>query len=315
VKDLNMKKHSLIRSLVGLTIALFASLAFAAPPFPVSTGESKLTYSQMFAEQNKQCPAEASALSVSELQSSGSNDNLNNILTNVAKGGWVQGDVLAWRSRAEDLTSIKTLLAMHLEEVHIVTLAAWDDEDAGWFKKKAVSIKTIEDLVGRKVAATGGSLDTARLIRAKTGINFVLDETMPSTAKALEALAARQIHAVVIVGGSPLKALQALNGATHRLVAIPEPVQTKLDIYQGGQRLLYSNMGPNGVVPTVAIRAQFVVSVFNTPETEKALQDYRVCVVNNIATLRGKTGTHPKWRGVPADQLTNPASRGKWAWF
>lgn len=307
-----INRRAMARFLATYTLALAGALVMAvgcapqpagAQTLKVATGSSKGTYSTMFKELTSACSAAGAAEQVTD----GSMTNVDMLVGNQVNAAFVQTDVLFFRSRTENLGNVKTLLALHPEEVHIVALSQPKKEGGVMgIGAKQVSLNTVQDLAGRNVGAAGGSYITAQVIRLQSEIPFQV-VSYPSNDHLIQAVAQGQLDAAVIVGGSPMAAIAALDGR-FKLLSIPEAVQAKLKAVYNPAKLTYSRMGAAGV-SSVSTDAVFVTREYKTPKMIASLADLRRCAVKAIPEIKESLGTHPKWQAV------DPDNRGKWAWY
>lgn len=295
-----MKKY-----LLAVLFMLVSAGSFAQS-LAIATGSPNGTYHAMFQELNQRC-GNNSGDPVKEVLSAGSNDNIDKILANQVNGAIVQTDVIYFRSKTEDLSKVKTLFSLHSEQVHLIARAEGVKEGGVLgFGSKTIKFNTILDLNGRNVGASGGSVLTAKVIRAQSGINFnVVD--FPSNAAALAALQKGDVDGVVIVGGEPMKDVAALP-ASYRLLPIPAQVQDKLKSVYQPARLSYRNLNAAGV-PTISIKSLLVTREYKSSRFVTALKSYRACFNGNIDDLQETTGTSPAWQSVDAKD------QGKWQWL
>src|SRR5512141_2081618 len=101
-------------------LLLATSLAAQAQTLRVATGSPKGTYAAMFKELTQVCGTEVPMV---EVPSTGSMDNINQLVGNQVNAAFVQSDVLYLRARTEELGNVKTLLALHNEALHFVAKA------------------------------------------------------------------------------------------------------------------------------------------------------------------------------------------------
>jgi TRAP-type uncharacterized transport system substrate-binding protein len=291
------------------TIFVFALMMFTSVTFSqnlkVATGSSSGTYSKMFKELQETCK---DTIMLSEQNSNGSMDNIDMLTGNTVNGAFVQTDVLFYRSRTEDLSNVKTLVTLHPEEVHFVTLTTPNIKEGGTmgFGAKQVQFNSINDLVGRTVVASGGSYITAQVIRLQTEINFNIVEAKTND-DAIKMITTGQAHAAVLVGGSPLPILAPLTN-TYKLLEIPEATVAKLKNVYVPAKLNYSKMSSTGV-STVATNALFVTRQYKTDTFVKGLTNLRACINKNVDVLSETTGKHPKWQAVKVGDT------GKWSYY
>lgn len=295
----------------ALTAAVAIAMAVSCTPaaaqtLKVATGSAKLTYSTMFKEMVQYC---GNTLPLIEVNSNGSMDNVDKLVGNEVNAGFVQSDVLWLRARTEDLDNVKTLLALHNEQVHLLAPVRSGLKSGGVMGVggNEVVINDITQLAGMRVAATGGSAVTAKVIRLQSEIPFTVVE-YPNNDEVLKAVAGGQAQAALSVAGQPAASVRALSGQHFKMLAIPQAVQERLKGVYRTSRLNYSNLNAAGV-PTVATDALLVTREYKTPKMIGALASFRSCVQGKVDELKETTGTHPAWQAVDA------ANRGKWAWL
>ena len=293
-------------AVIGVLLASSAAV-IAQTQLKVATGGATGTYHRMFTEFQQACKDQIMQI---EVPSKGSVDNMDKLLGNEVNAAIVQTDVLFYRARNEDLGGIKTLFALYPEEVHVITAAVSPILEGGTigFGKKPAVFNTVNDLQGRAVAAWGGSIVTAQVIRLQSEINFTVTEVADFKA-AKVALDAGQVAAIVMVGGQPMDDVKALNNA-YKLLAFPEATMGKLKSVYVPAKLNYSGMGQGGSgVQSIATESLFVTRAYKTDKYVQSLGALRGCFKANIADLQEQTGMHKKWNAV------NPDNAGKWSYY
>jgi TRAP-type uncharacterized transport system substrate-binding protein len=297
-----------------LSLAAFVSLTMFgcsmqpafAQQLKVATGGPTGTYSKMLKEVTQTC---GSAVAIVEQNTSGSTENVNLLVGNQVNGAFVQTDVLHYRASSEDLTGVKTLLTLHPEEVHVLTLDV--KKEAGVLDRVGLGSKTpvfntVKDLQGATVGAVGGSFITAQVIRIQSEIAYKVVE-FPDNKALIAALTAGQVNAALLVGGSPLGAIAELKGG-YKLLTFPDDVTAKLKAVYRPARLNYTGINAKGV-QSVATDALFVTREYKSPKFVAALGALRSCIVTNIDDLKETTGMHPKWQSVDV------GNKGKWPYY
>lgn len=241
------------------------------------------------------------------MPSTGSNENLDRLVGNQANMGFVQTDVLYRRARTENLGGIKTLLALHPESLHfVVRNEVLSQGGVMGIGAKEYTLSTIEHLAGRKLAAAGGSVETAKQVKTDSDIGFQIVEA-PNNGDAKKMLDSKQVDAVLFVGGVPLGDVAAL-GAGYKLLSVPQPVAEKLKGAYRPTRITYRGMKAEGVA-TVGTDALLVTREYKTPAMQQSLAKFRSCVLSKLDEIKETTGTHPAWQTVEAD------NRGKWSYY
>lgn len=286
---------------------LAASAAMAQTQLKVATGGPTGTYSRMFKEFQQTCKDQIMQI---EVASTGSVQNMDKLLGNEVNAAIVQTDVLFYRARNEDLGGVKTLFSMYPEEVHVIAPAVSNIKEGGMMGlgAKPVLFSNVSDLAGRPVAAWGGSVVTAQVIRLQAEINFTIVEVNDfKSAKA--ALDAGQVAAIIMVGGHPMSDVASLTNA-YKLLPFPEAVAGKLKSVYVPARVSYSGMGQGASgVQTIATEALFVTRSYKTPKFVESLGALRGCFKDNLAELQETTGMHKKWSAVNAENT------GKWSYY
>ena len=293
--------------------ALIAALAVSTSVFAqdvslkVATGSPTGTYSRMFKEFQGACKNQIMQV---EVPSKGSVDNMDKLLGNEVNAAIVQTDVLFFRSRNEDLAGVKTLFALYPEEVHVITAAVSPIKEGGVMGvgSKPIQLNSVNDLAGRAIAAWGGSVVTAQVIRLQSEINFTVTEVADYKA-AKAALDAGQVAAIIMIGGQPMADVTALT-RDYKLLSFPEATMGKLKNVYVPAKLNYSGMGQGGAgVASIATDALFVTPAYKTEKYVTALSSLRGCFKAELPDLQETTGTHKKWASMKAD------NEGKWAYY
>jgi TRAP-type uncharacterized transport system substrate-binding protein len=300
-----MKTFSKI-ALIGAMLAVSAG-AMAQAQLKVATGGPTGTYHRMFTEFQQACKDQIMQI---EVPSKGSVDNMDKLLGNEVNAAIVQTDVLFFRARNEDLGGIKTLFALYPEEVHVIapTVSPLQEGGTMGFGKKSVQFNTVNDLAGRSVAAWGGSIVTAQVIRLQSEINFTVAEVADFKA-AKAALDAGQVAAIVMVGGQPMDDVKTLSNA-YKLLPFPEATMGKLKSVYVPAKLNYSAMGQGGSgVQSIATESLFVTRAYKTEKYVQSLGALRGCFKASVPELQETTGMHKKWSSV------DPENNGKWAYY
>lgn len=300
-------KYKLTHIFFFVLAYLFSSGVYAQTQLKVSTGGPTGTYSKMFKEFAGVCKDQIMQI---EVPSTGSVQNMDRILGNEVNAAIVQTDVLFFRARNEDLGGIKTLFSLHPEEVHVVTLAVSAIKEGGvaGFGSKPIQLNTVNDLAGRPVAAWGGSVVTAQVIRLQAEINYTVVE-VADFKLAKSKLDSGEVAAIIMVGGQPMDDVKALPNS-YKLMSFNDATIGKLKSVYVPAKLNYSGMGQGGSgVNTIATEALFVTRAYKTQKYVESLTALRKCFTEQVDVLAETTGTHKKWASVKADNT------GKWAYY
>lgn len=288
-------------AMAGITVA---SAQAQEVQLKVATGAASGNYSRIFKEFQQACKNEIMQI---EVNTGGSNQNLDQLVGNAVNGGYVQTDALFYRARNEDLSGIKTLFSLYPEEVHIITPMVSPIKHGGvaGFGAKPIAINYLDDLANRAIVSYGGSVTTAQLIRLQSEVPYnILEVASFKEARAL--IDSGDAAALLMVGGQPMADVNSL-GRGYKFVSFTENNVSKLKSAYIPAKLNYASMSQTGI-QSVATEALFVTQVYKTPKYNKALKSLRECFLKNIDDLKETTGMHPKWKAV------KPSVQGKWAY-
>lgn len=296
---------------LSLVVALFmaTTVVWSAPQIKIATGAKGKTYSRMTAEATAVCGTQ---LLLNEVNSAGSLDNINKLLANEVNAGIVQTDVLYYRAKTDDLSKIMTLVALHPEEVHFITTTAGFKEGGTvakmtGFGGNVFTPKTVADLKGKVVGASGGSFITANVISAQSGLNYQVRE-FGNDNDALVALKKGEIHAVVSVGGAPIGILDKVGQDMRLLPVTPQIIEALTKVYRPA-KVSYNKMFNSLGVQTIATDALLVTREYKTADMNGSLAAFRKCLIEALPGLQDTTGLHPKWMSV------DPMNKGKWVYY
>lgn len=291
-----------------VTIAVAALLAVGAvqaQQVRVATGSNKGTYHALFANIAEKC---GDQMAMVEVNTSGSLENLDKLAGKEVGAAFMQTDALFASAQGRDLGNIKTLVAFNKESVHVVAPAVSGIKTGGvaGIGAKEVVFGTAEDLNGYKVAAAGGSVITAQLIKLQGQLNWTI-VPVDSADAAIAAAKAGQVQAAVLVGGQPLGNVKAL-GSDFKLLGFKQGTVDLLKTVYVQDRLSYPKLSQQAV-NTIATEALLVTRTVNTPERLATLASFRNCVVRNVPEWQDADGAHPAWSQVDVN------NRGKWAFY
>ena len=243
--------------------------------------------------------------------SSGGTQNRDWLVANKVNMGYVQADTLEFTRRADPakVANIRTIVALHPEEVHVIAFAGVRKEGGVLgFNAKTVKYDTLSDLAGRTVGAVGGSFDSASVLASASGVKFVV-RRMASNDEMKKALESGQLDAAVAVGGAPLGFVAGLP-SSFKILPISQDIVTKLvgsKLYMPA-KVSYENLGAVGI-DTVSTQSLIVSRTYASADMNARLKEFRTCFNNNLNRLKDARGTHPKWQDVQA------SARGPWSWY
>lgn len=242
----------------------------------VATGSKTGTYSTMFKNIGKVCVGSAHLL---QKGTGGSLDNFDLLLENKVDLAFIQYDVLKAQEtvfKDERVKNIRTLLPLYDEEIHLIARA----DSKKLLKEKAT------------VAAWGGSIITAKIIKAKSKLNFKIVE-FKNRESALESLKNKKVDVVLAVVGQPATWIRELQGYQLQ----PIPYQNWMKVFYNPAKLRYRNLSPSHV-PTIAVKSLLVTRNFKTAKRKQPLLKYQKCAQKNLVKLQEYENMHPKWINV-----------------
>jgi TRAP-type uncharacterized transport system substrate-binding protein len=310
-----MNNRRLFRWAMCLVVgALLTSVIMSvarAQTLVVATGAEKgSTYTQMFTELAAACTRDKIGATLQAKFTNGSVQNLQLLTGNQVHGAFVQSDFLFLMSKTDKakVENVKTLVALHPEEVHFIARSDTKKEGGYGIGKftiggKDVSFNSLADLRGRQVGAVGGSLVSAQAISQFSGLDFV-PVGFPSNDALKEALLAGKIDAAVVVAGAPSALVESLDGR-YRLLPVDDRTAAVLkDIYTPAV-LSYTNLNQSGV-SSLSTQALFVTRTFDSANMRLVLAKLRNCFNTELPNIKDSLGTHAKWQNVKAGDT------GKW---
>lgn len=290
-------------------IAIFAVLTSTvaqAQQVKVATGGPKGTYHAMFTNIADKCGQEMAVIGVN---TTGSLENLDKLVSKEVGAAFMQTDALFASAQGRDLGNIKTLVAFHKESVHVVAPVNSGLKTTGnmiGMNKQDIVFTNAEDLTGYKVAAAGGSLITAQLIKLQGQLNWTIVPVADADA-AIAAAKSGQVQAAVLVGGQPLGNVKAL-GTDMKLLGFKQNTVELLKTVYVSDRLSYPKLS-GSAVPTLGTEALLVTRTVNTPDRLAALASFRSCILKHVPEWQDADGAHPAWSQVDTN------NRGKWAYY
>lgn len=296
--------RSFTRSIKLMGLALLASVSISAQAqlnldMTTATGDSKggSTYSAMFREFAKACPN----LNLRERESNGSIDNFDLLTGNKVKMAWVQGDVAFYTKMLDPakVENVRALFSLFNEELHFISKVK--TRTVGKFAALGIGDKVevtkLSDLRGKTLGAVGGSIISAKIVNAKTGLNMNI-ASFPKNQDLLDALVSGKIDAILVVGGAPHNLPKALD-TSYRLMSVDQEFMKPLSEVYTPAKLSYANMAQVGV-DTVATPAIAVTRIYSKKVSEQ-LQKVQQCFNDHVEDLQSSDGTHEKWQKVKAN--------------
>ena len=283
-----MKRTTLMCVLLGATFAQNSS-AQNSNVLNVATGAAGTTSADMYKNLGQVCTG---ASFLRERHTSGSVENVDLLLDNQVSMAFVQLDVLKARDQIDNdprAKEIRTLLGLNQDEIHLIAKTP----TKGLFGR-VNGVTKFSELGGKKLGAWGGSLVTANVLRAKTGIKVQV-LSFKERQDALAALASGQVDAVLAVVGQPADWVKALDAQQYNLLPLDIP-EDKVGGFYKKAKLLYPQFG--SAVDTYSVQRLLVTRNFKTPDKKAQLLKYQACARSKLLQLQEGEGMHPKWNDV-----------------
>lgn len=290
----------------AIAALMVAASVAQAQQVKVATGGPKGTYHAMFTNIADKCGQEMAVIGIN---TSGSLENLDKLTSKEVGAAFMQTDALFASAQGRDLGNVKTLVAFHKESVHVVAPVNSGLKTAGnmiGMGKQDIVFTNAEDLTGYKVAAAGGSLVTAQLIKLQGQLNWTIVPVADADA-ALAAAKSGQVQAAILVGGQPLGNVKGLGTDMKLLGFKPATIELLKTVYVA-DRLSYPKLS-SSAVPTLGTEALLVTRTVNTPDRLAALSSFRSCILRNVPEWQDADGAHPAWAQVDVN------NKGKWAYY
>ncbi|WP_135228763.1 TAXI family TRAP transporter solute-binding subunit [Deinococcus fonticola] len=289
---------------VSLCTAPFCTAQAAPPMFlDVATSPKGSSASDMFRDIGRVC---TNASFLRQRQTSGSVENLDLLLGNQVSLAFIQLDVLKARDQIDKdprARELKQLLPLNFDEIHLIAPRPQQKKNV-FGKVSIVGASKFSDLKGKKVGTWGGSMITANVLKAKSGLPFTIVE-YKNREDTLKALAAGQVDAALSVVGQPADWVKSLDATRYALLPLDIP-SNKVNGFYREATLRYPQLGSG--VPTYGVQRILVTRDFKTPEKRAALLNYQKCALGKLTALQETEGFHPKWNEVTFKE-------SDWPWF
>lgn len=212
-----------MKTLLTLTLAGLLTLASAAE-LRVATGAKGKGYSKFFSELNQVCGSQVTLI---EIESKGSLDNVDKLVTNEADIGFIQLDTVQQMSNSDDqVKKLQAVASLHSNLLHILTPTSGVAINVANADKKSFQIWK-DDAVAKKVRITKfsqlksmrvGLVGTSQIMVRK--LNSMINHGMqpidyPTDDLAIKAMKAGQVAAVFTVAAFPHGIINKLTQADN----------------------------------------------------------------------------------------------------
>lgn len=300
-----MRKNWMISSAISVLLVLLAGSFIAPnaqnlPSLRIATGGEQGTYYAMAMNMATYC---GQGLLLNVQKTGGSDDNIERLTSrNQADVGIVQKDILFKRLNYNKDVAVGNLLAvmpLHYEAMHLVVL-----EGSGLTKFSELGgvkggFMNYGAKTAKKVGAWGGSIESAEIVRDMTGINFDI-VVVENAGAAVSALNAKQIDAILAMGGTPLQWVdEKLKRGQHRFLSFDVPMERVERAYKRVS-ITYTKLGVNAI-PSIATDAVLVTRNFSSVEKVRAVSLLRKCIQTELVRMQEADDTHGQWGNVQKD--------------
>lgn len=271
-------------------LALFLLLAvclpvYAAQELILATGSEKGTYFPMGKDIKR--IADDPAISIKVLSTGGSVDNIEKLRNKEAQFGIVQFDILMLQDSEMKKSSgksifdtVKPIMPLHKEEIHLVASAETDVE---FGNKQSYNI-----CAGEKGS---GSAVTAQILEQIYNIKLV--QFAAPYSECLDMVKKKQVDFMVYTAGKPVAMLREIKG--YRLLSMP--ANTLGDKYFLRSELTRDDYTWNeNTAPTYASGSVLVTNMGTSKMDEVFLSAFLLRLYSNVERLK-RVG-HPKWNDV-----------------
>lgn len=289
-----------VKSIVAAVALLFAADA-ARAELAIGSGGKGFTYDSMVNSIVGVCSSDT--LKLRNVNSSGSDENLANLIKGSVHLAIVQADALQFEAMQDPRAgenNIKVLMVLHPEEVHVI--ARSDLKVGGMLGFGGSAAQGIEQLRGLKIGAWGGSYTTARAFNAQTNLGYeAIKFDKPDEATA--ALKAKDVQAIIRVAGQEDAYTAALvKTRQFQLLNVTPSLASAASFYVPA-RLNYGGTA----VPSLAAQALLVTSNFRSAQKKQEVSELKDCIIKNMDEFREGGGHHAKWKEV---DLNATSARG-----
>jgi len=294
-------------------LAVIASSVNATPAsFLIAASSSSDTYQQMLAQIQTVCGNNEFVIEKIP-GSGGAIENLEQLVNNKANAAFIHSDVIYAKSQTDgNYRKYKTLVNLYPEEIHIVALRTAKETTGGvaGFGAKPVIYKSLSEMVGLNVGASGGSAISASILAGTGGGHFTV-VPYGSGKAVLAALDSGEIQAAIFVGGAPLQNIADLKGDSYKLIPIGDSIKGKVAGDSGVYKpavISYTNLRSDSI-QTVSTSAIIVTRTYSTPEYVAPQKWFRECFYEHLTKLQETPNTHKKWSEI------DPTDQGVWQWY
>lgn len=285
----------------------------------LGTGAPEKTYNNLGLDIIDYCESSLTENSTIELPpSKGSIDNLTGLFGKRFTHAIVQEDVLRFYAQNEpnkyNSNSVKALLSMHIEPIHLVIPKGYTPSGNSLFSKLGLgggdAPLNITDLKGQTVGAWGGSVLSAKALSMFLGLNLNVVELPEGTART------RAEIPVFIVGGHPDKSVEYyLSTGEYNLLPlkIDESLLKEEAPFYSKVKVSYKVDGKQKNFDTFGVRALLIGKNYRRDSLNENSSRLATCLDESLIDLNDDFNTSPQWQIIY--QLNEEGTQTSWPYF
>jgi len=319
-----MKKETFSSILLILMFMLVANNTLAGNPqnLRIGSGGSKGNYFSMANDIKSYCAEPlAKTANLEVLESNASVANIEGMTKKTYTAGIVQEDVLQYYGKHYEAkvnrNTIKVIAGLHMEVVYVLIPKNFQPktkEKSLW--SKATSIFSGGDespgpinlniLEGQNVAASGGSVISAKALKFFAKVNFnVVDVTDSKDYGDMP---------IIMVGGQPYGPVEEkLSSGKYILISLDADSITTQAPFYFKVAASYNVGGKSYTANTVGIRALLVGKSFRKDSRNENMTRLASCIDKRLVDMADDPETNPNWQSVY--DLNEDANQTNWAYF
>ena len=266
----------------------------------IASGDEKSTYTKIVKDIIAFCPM------VCEYQQTrGGADNIDLLLKKTVEAGMVPIDVAEYMKRGDErVGKLRSLVSLNGQAMHIIVAAngvAPPKGKSGIFNlgkspDKNGSIKTLNDLKGRKVAAWSSGVVSARMVdeRLKLGLDIVEVENRE---EGLAAVKDGSVAALIVMGANPMEWIETLDRNIYSLADVDPSDITKLGSPYYQSKMTYKKLGLISGINVITTKNEIFVRDIGGEQGQQLIA-LRNCIQDNLKEIGDRRGSHASWIDV-----------------
>lgn len=298
----------------SLAIAAMLSAAACAPALAAKTtisfgtGGPTGNYFWMANDINEFCGAELpSGKTLDIINTGGSIDNVDGMVSKKYKVGWIQEDVLQFYAKNNpkkvNEKRMKVIIAGHDEILHLLVPKGYTPSSGnknmwssfasaagfGSDPEKAIDLNSMK---GQVIGAWGGSLVSANALNHFANLGMKIREIGPNEKTAPKI-------PVLIVGGHPYAPVQdLLNTGKYTMLPIVSPSLVERVSFYNETVASYNVNGKLVNIPTLSVRALLMAKASRKAERNADMVYLSNCIKDSLIDLVDEEETNPNWETI-----------------